>query len=76
MFDLAVMFKEGNVMGGSFNAQHAPKLVVYLDGSAAHVILDASPLGPGGQTGAELLCPLEGVVKVGFIPSSRGKRQG
>src|ERR1035437_3744206 len=55
VFHLAVVLEKGNIVGGGFQAQHAPELVVHLDASLAEAMLDAGALDTGGKTTSNLL---------------------
>jgi hypothetical protein len=57
MFDFAVVFEKGNVIGG-FDAQYPPEFVIDFDGSAAETMFDAGAFEAHRQAATDLLSHL------------------
>ena len=55
MFHLAVVFEEGDIVGGGFDTQHMTNLVVNFDWSAAHAMFYTGAFEAGGESAADFL---------------------
>lgn len=60
MYHLAVVFKEGNIVGRCFNAQDKAVLVIHLDSGLTHMVFNARALNAGVKIIAEFILKAAG----------------
>ena len=55
VFHLSVVLEKTHIIDGRLNPQYAGEFVIHLDARRPHVMLDAAPLDPCGQSRTDLL---------------------